>query len=64
MFYCCIYVFCVWNARVFVFWGYLPEIFVLKAFYISAFAAIPFEICFAKTCKLKKEELCLYYARM
>jgi hypothetical protein len=28
----------------------------------SAFAAIPFDICFAKTCKLEKEEFCLYYA--
>jgi hypothetical protein len=47
-----------------VFWGCFLEIFVLKAFiFISAFAAIPsFEICFAKTCKLEEEELCLYYA--
>jgi hypothetical protein len=46
----------------FVFWGCLPEVRVLKAFiFVSAFAAIrrTLGFCFAKTYKLKKEELSL-----
>jgi hypothetical protein len=62
MFNCGIYIFVYETQEIFVFWGYLPEIFVSQGIYISVFAAIPFEICFAKTCKLEKEELCLCYA--
>jgi hypothetical protein len=44
------------------FLGLFARNFCSQGIYISAFAAIPFEICFSKTCKLEKEELCLYYA--
>jgi hypothetical protein len=47
-----------------VFWGFLLETLCSRRFYLLVrlpqFHSMELEICFAKTCKLEKEELCLF----
>jgi hypothetical protein len=46
------------------FWGFLPETLCSRHLYLLVrlpqFHSMELEICFAKTCKLEKEELCLF----
>jgi hypothetical protein len=59
MLYCTYVVVC--ETREFSFSGAVCQKFLFsRRFMFSAFAAIPFGICLVKTCKLEREELCLY----